>query len=258
MKLLLTSDWHLDAVTAGIPRVDEFDPYLRRVADAVREHSVDAVGVLGDIFDPGKMNGPEMTTRLLDAAKVLDASGAKWVLWIAGNHDVVESSQGWTTLTPLDRALGGGFLRGSGTHHRVFEYPQTLKLGGFAVLALPYVARAAAAPHDMAEAIEKAKTLRDQGIPLIVLGHMMVPGAIMGSESHEMARGRDVDMPLDHLAELTPALVANGHYHRAQTVKGPGGIRVVIPGSPHRFTFGERHDADKGFVILDLPGVRNA
>jgi len=70
-----------------------------------------------------------------------------------------------------------------------------------------------------------------------------------------MARGRDVDMPLDHLAELDPVAVAAGHYHKAQTVKGPGGLRIVIPGSPHRFTFGERHDADKGFVVLDLPGI---
>ena len=257
MKLLITSDWHLDAVTAGIPRVGEFDLYLDQVVAASQEHDVDTIAVLGDYFDPGKMNGPEMTARLMEAALKLSGAGAKLLIWIAGNHDVVESSGGWTTITPLKLALEDGFARGTRHHHIVFERPKlaVFRLPGWALLALPYQARAAMIPEEMETALAAAKAERNLGVPLIVLGHMTVPGAILGSESHEMARGRDMDLPMDQLADLSPVIVANGHYHKAQTVKGPGGLRVVIPGSPHRFTFGERHDADKGFVILDIPEI---
>lgn len=256
MRMLLTSDWHMDAVTAGVPRIGEFEAYLTAVVEAVKARRVDIVAVLGDFFDPGKMNGPELTARLLMAAVKLSESGAQKVLWIAGNHDVVETSDGFTTISALAVAIQGGFLDRTGcARNYVWEKPGVRDFEGYGVLGLPYRARLAQKPGEMEEALEAAAKLKGEGAPLIVLGHMTVPGASLGSESAEMARGRDLDIPLTQLAELEPVLVANGHYHQAQTVAGPGGIRVVIPGSPHRFTFGERNDADKGFVVLDIPGV---
>lgn len=86
--------------------------------------------------------------------------------------------------------------------------------------------------------------------PVIVAAHMTVPGASLGSESKEMARGRDLDLPVDSIAALRPRYVFNGHYHRAQVVPGP--VPVIIPGSPWRVTFGEAGDIDKGFLVVEV------
>lgn len=259
MKILLTSDWHLDAVTAGVPRLGEFSEYIGKIVQAVRDHGVDTIAILGDYFDPGKMNGPEMTTVLFDTADRLGTSGADRVIWIAGNHDVIESPGGWTTISPLESAIGNGAFHDDCCKcavQTVFQRPQFMKpREGFGILALPYTARTLDVSDHLSGAIEAAEAYRKEGNPMIVLGHLSVPGAVQGSESKEMARGRDADIPFDSLANLSPALVANGHYHKAQIVKGPGGVEVVIPGSPHRFTFGERNDSEKGFMILDLPEV---
>lgn len=264
MKILLTSDWHLDAVTAGVPRLGEFSKYIGKIVQAVKEHDVDIIAVLGDYFDPGKMNGPELTSVIFDAADRLGGSGADRVIWIAGNHDVVESPGGWTTISPLDYAIDNGAFchgnEGKCAHHCVFQRPTFSRFTNdeFGVLALPYTSRSSNASEELSTALASAEEHRSAEKPVIVLGHLSVPGAVQGSESKEMARGRDSDLPFDSIAKLSPALVANGHYHKAQVVKGPGGIDVLIPGSPHRFTFGERNDSDKGFLIVDLPGVQNA
>ena len=249
MKVLATSDWHLDAVTAGVPRLREFGAYLSRVVAAVREEPIDLVLVLGDYFDPGRLNAHELTVRLMEAAAEL-AELAPTVM-IAGNHDVVESSGGWTTLSPLVVAarcgLGGGRLQ-------AFERPEAVEVAGVTVLALPYVARSVEMAQGYAGLRSRAfDRAAHAGGPLVVAGHLTVPGAIMGSETREMARGRDVDFPAGEVAALKPALVLNGHYHRPQVVRGP--VDVVVPGSPHRFTFGEGDADSRGFVVAEVRGA---
>lgn len=262
MKLLLTSDWHLDAVTAGVRRLGEFDAYLEAVIETIEEESIDHVFVLGDYFDPGTMRAHELTALLLEIAGRLAERPVANVVFIAGNHDVVESSEGWTTLSPLVTALKWGFCAGESARLHVMQLPGAIVLSNSAdgdpslvVLCLPYVSRAMQSKsgtggynvaYPMSDAAQLSEKLK---VPLVVLGHLTVPGAVLGSESKEMARGRDVDLP--RLAELNPALVANGHYHRCQIVKC-GGVDVVIPGSPMRFTFGERDDQQKGFTVVEI------
>lgn len=255
MKVLVTTDWHLDAVTAGIERLAEFPGYLEALLRAATEEVVDLVLFLGDAFDPGAMTGPRHTSVLIDAALRLHAAARLGSVWVAGNHDVVETSEGYTTLSPL--ATCSRLVPGL----HVAEVPTTIlwadpDRGKLAILALPYTARAVEMRQGFAgvwaAAFEQAAQLSGDGVPLVVAGHMTVPGAVLGSETREMSRGRDVDFPFDEVAELNPTLVLAGHYHKAQTVRGPGGVEVLIPGSPHRFTFGEREDAEKGFLLLEV------
>jgi predicted phosphodiesterase len=65
-----------------------------------------------------------------------------------------------------------------------------------------------------------------------------------------MSRGRDLDLPLARIAELRPALVVNGHYHKPQVVQ-TGGVEVVIPGSPLSFTTDDPA-AGKGYVVAEV------
>lgn len=256
MKLLVSSDWHMDAVTAGVTRSAELEPYFSALEEEIDAQDIDAVILAGDYFDPGGMRAHELTAALIRVVGRL-ARRVDHLVVIAGNHDVVETSEGWTTLSPLAAAVsafGGmgpcnvwvaerpGFrlLDPDVTH----EFSVQNRVG---VLALPYTARTVNATPDLNAAMEEAQGFEGK---LIVVGHMTVPGATLGSESKEMARGRDLDLPLESLADLRPRFIVNGHYHRAQVVRGA--VPVLIPGSPQRVTFGEAGDLDKGFLVLEV------
>jgi exonuclease SbcD len=249
LKFLLTSDWHLDAITAGIKRVEEFDLYFDRLRKSIVMNDIETVLILGDYFDPGTMRAHELTTRLMGIVEDIAGCGRP-VVMIAGNHDVVESSGGYTTISPLrflDPASNGGALVS------VVEKPTFLPVmftGTIGILCLPYVARAAYDPEDLNKAVGDAGRAVKAGKKIGVIGHMSVPGAAIGSETTDMPRGRDIDLPTNLIETLNPVFVANGHYHRAQVVKGK--VDVIVPGSPHRLTFGERDDENKGFTIIEV------
>mgnify|MGYP006921282924 CR=1 FL=1 len=253
MKILISSDWHLDAVTAGVPRISELETYLEALEAAIKEQHIDAVILGGDYFDPGGMRAHELTTLLIRAVARL-ARVVDHVIVIAGNHDVVETSEGWTTLSPLRAAVEFGHAMGNhvpivaerpGFHLLTHEFHHPNRVG---ILALPYTSRAVNASEDLRQALAHAKNF---GGKLVVIGHMTVPGAVLGSESKEMARGRDLELPIESLRELRPRYIFNGHYHRAQIVQG-GAVPVVIPGSPWRVTFGESNDLHKGFLVVEV------
>jgi len=76
-----------------------------------------------------------------------------------------------------------------------------------------------------------------------------------GEEANELQRGRDVAYPVDAIEALTkrlgvPAVLIQGHYHRAQTVTLKG-LEIHIPGSLARLTFNEEGHAP-GYLILEV------
>lgn len=244
MKLLVTGDLHMDTVTAGVRRLPEVEGFVEGVIEGIKRENVDLALFLGDYFNPGTMRSHELTTTLTKWAARIDELVTS--VWIAGNHDVVETSEGWTTISPL--------TLGSGKRARVVaEKPISVGILGsdglkwVTVLCLPYVARSAQTPNLHADAIEKTEAVG----PIVVVSHLTVPGAVMSSESTEMSRGRDTDFPVERVAKLKPALVFNGHYHRAQTVD-VGPFKIHCPGSPLRNNFGERNDRQKGYLIAEV------
>jgi hypothetical protein len=136
----------------------------------------------------------------------------------------------------------------------IFERPLTQRVNkAWAVLALPYVSRAhqSALPGWLDHAFKQAHEYSDDGLKLIVVAHLVIPGARISSESIEMARGQDQLFPFERVAALDPAIVFNGHYHAKQVVKSHG-LSLVIPGSPVRFTFGEAEEVEKGVVLAEV------
>jgi DNA repair exonuclease SbcCD nuclease subunit len=245
VKILLTSDWHLDAVTAGKPRLSEACEHIEELISVVEREEVDVVAFLGDAFDPGQMLGPVYGDVISRAAGRFARAARMGTIFIAGNHDVIETSEPRSTLSPLAGIqpwVDGLF---------VAERPCVHDVGDVRFLLLPYVSRAAtkASPDDLEIALARCSVKARSGKNLVVLSHMTIPGAVMGSESKELSRGRDLDLP--SLAELEPDLVANGHYHRHQVMRH-GGVDVVIPGSPLRLTFGEAGDRLKGYVVAEV------
>jgi DNA repair exonuclease SbcCD nuclease subunit len=258
VKLLVFSDIHLDAVTAGKPRRQEVVSFLRQVRDIAIAQKVHVVVFSGDAHDSGWLLDPLYTSELIDAFFCFHQE----LVVIPGNHDVLDTSELFdgepvSTLTPLRAAFR--FLHAHRHPVHVMERPSVRRIGfpaknhDWALLALPYVSRAHSKQNEewLDEAFAAAKKQVDAGAGLIVVGHLVVPGAAMGSESQEMAKGQDQLFPFERVAELKPRLVINGHYHARQVVKGSG-VEIVIPGSPLRFTFGEADEVAKGVTIVEL------
>lgn len=77
--------------------------------------------------------------------------------------------------------------------------------------------------------------------PQLIVGHLMIEGIAVGSETRDMPRGRDVFLPIDSLRDHFPdAKIVNGHYHDGQMYKG-----VHIPGALARFTVGEAQNTPR-------------
>lgn len=233
MKLVACSDLHLDAVTHGIRRFDEVANALMQTVDFAISQRADAWACLGDVCDPD--SGPVVfrCVEVLQRAVLKLWSNNIPSVLIAGNHDVVESSEGTTTLSPL-RAL-------SGYHDGIYvvERPRTFKVRGkFDVACFPFTAAALPyGPKEHAESIPEGA---------LVLSHLNLEGITPGSEVADMARGRDVFLPIDEVMARKPAAVLNGHIHKAQVYKG---VRVV--GAPARFTFGEESHVPT-FAVVDF------
>jgi DNA repair exonuclease SbcCD nuclease subunit len=239
----LSSDYHLDATTSGLDRFHDVSRALRSVVAATiiaKKKGEDVAFVFGgDLCDPD-------TTRAFRAiAEVVEI--ALWLrrhdipsVWIAGNHDTIESDRGATVLEPL-KVLSEEFAG-----IRVFETPGFVPFAdGTVVVALPHVARARA--YDPDEWIRTASVLESRRV--LVVGHLTVPGAERGSESDDFARGRDLVFPVEACRRRwgDRAILANGHYHRAQTTRDG----VHIPGSLARL----RHDEERhepGYLVIKV------
>lgn len=237
MKILITSDWHLDAVTAGVSRFADLSQAVDWTVQVATEHKVALYTFLGDLCDPDANRAPACVAKAINTAQVLMARGIA-SRWLVGNHDVIEDGSGTSTMEPIEAA--GHALR-KAPMHELF----TFTVGKTLLVWLPYVPKVAA--YDPVEFIRSCPTDVDR---VLVFGHLNVPGIIPASETHDMPRGREVWMPTETIREHWngKAVLLNGHYHSSTSGKKVG---VVIPGTLQRLTFGEQ-DNVVGCFIVDL------
>lgn len=244
-SIVCVSDLHLDHSTHGVSRFDEVVRVVFASTSRAVEERAAAWMFLGDACDPD--SGPivfKCVEVLVEAARRLCHAGIPSV-FLAGNHDVVAVSDLRTTLTPL-RALWGPF---GGDLVHVFEEPGCAKIPGLPkIVAFPFVAPSHAYdPEEWARA--QVQVSRES---TMTIEHLHVPGVQPGEETKEIPRGREVVFPGAATAKAVMRL--GGHYHRGQTVDlGDGGPPLVICGSPIRFTFGEEHNEENGFMIVRVP-----
>lgn len=235
MKLVVTSDWHVDHITNGVRREAE----IHRAALKVLEHTLELketheVGFmfLGDLCDPDSGREVAAASGLIVAMALTLRDREIPALWLVGNHDVIEDGSGITTLQALPND------RTSFAHH-----PGRFKFGSKIVLALPFT--------PTSHTYDPAKVVRETGGAYdIVVGHLSIPGMHPGEETTEMPRGRDVLFPI---AETEGKLRLNGHYHKQQSFVPKGSTTPIhIPGSLARLTFGEE-DHTPSFLVVDVP-----
>lgn len=239
MKILVTSDWHPDHVTHGVPRLDDVSEAAWVTVEHAKSAKVDAYLFTGDLCDPDAGGVTFRCVELaIEVAMALHEVGIPSV-WIAGNHDVIEDGSGSTTLAPLKG------LRLDDVS--VCEHPEYVMLPDLDLVALPFTA--SSHTYDPAWALEQAATARkgaERTRPVMIAAHLAVPGVVPGEETTDMPRGRDVVFPIAAAKRLFPdAVLVNGHYHRRQT----SADGVVIPGSLCRLTFNEEQNAPCFLVV---------
>lgn len=254
MRMLVTGDWHLDRITVGIDRFEELERAVQATVAVAIDRRCQLYVFVGDAMDPdaGSASWRAIELMLTTALALEEADITS--LWIAGNHDVIEDGKGTTTLTPM-RALA----RSCDTVY-VAERPVRVKLHGVDFFCFPFLATSIlerekagmAALYAQMDALKKSSDVA-------VLGHLSVPGVEPGEEHHEMPRG-DMEragrvFPVEHCDSKW--FLANGHYHRRQLAIPKPGLRVHIPGSLARLSFGEQA-ANPSFLVVDIGGSHGA
>lgn len=247
MKILVTSDWHLDASTAGFDRFYDISDAVDETVQAARDEKVDLYVFLGDLCDPDANRAPRCVAKAIDVARELALESNIRSRWLVGNHDVIEDGSGTSTLTPLEAAFGELSVRGFDPMVRVISHPRGETIDDVTFIWLPYVPRCAS--YDASAVVREmtfVKGISEEQRHVVVAGHLSIRGQVPGSETQEMGRGRDLWFPVDAVAARWPrAVLMNGHYHRAQQAP------IVIPGSLARLTFGEETHTP-GFMIVEV------
>ena len=239
MKIVATGDWHLDRVTAGVERFDEICQSIEEVLAYVEGQRPDLFVFLGDLCNPDTARAWAASAASIRVAKFIAERNVPQ-MWLVGNHDVADDGRGSSTLSPLAEAATN--LAGC----IVAEVPQLVGYFDVGVLALPYVSRARL--YDPVDVVAKLEVRHARHV---VLSHPCLEAARQGSESAEMARGREMYLPAEKLKQRLPGLVAlNGHYHERQEVNEHG-LMVHCAGSLARLDRGERGHVP-AFLVVEV------
>lgn len=238
IKMVVTSDWHFDAVTAGYPRIDEITDALIQSVETGRKHAIDYYIMLGDLCNPNNARSYKAIATAIDRLDYLYPHAM--VMFITGNHDVIEDGSGDHVMLPIE--VCGDYTVFSKPEIRVVS-PGTKR--AMNVVALPFTP--SSHDYDPTDFIMNNLNNLDSNNKTVVLSHLNIEGIGPGSETENMPRGRDVFLPLEIIKEYIPdAVILNGHYHKQQTYCG-----VHIPGSLVRLTFGEANNKP-GFLLLEM------
>jgi exonuclease SbcD len=269
LKFLHFADAHIDMANygrhdpqTGLPvRVMDFLKSLDAIVDAAIDEKVSLVLFAGDAY---RDRSPAPTFQREWDRRIMRLSRANIpTLLLVGNHD----------LSPaLGRAHAIEEFATLGVPHvHVLDRPAFLgpeQLGKpVQVLALPWVTRSGlvaaqdlniADPRQVAEALEERLTAlvqhwlerADPALPIILLAHASVQGAVYGGERTVMLGG-DLVLPGSLVKDPRLDYVALGHIHKPQNLNEGAHPPVIYPGSIERVDFGEAGD-DKFFIIGKL------
>jgi len=266
MRLLHTSDWHLGIALGGYLREQEHRRFLAWLLDTLRNQSVDALLITGDIFDAA--NPPAAAQRLYYdfLAGCHAALPALDIVIIGGNHDSAGRLDAPAELLNRFRVhVVGGFASqsdGKPNFERMLV-PLTDAKGDVAAwcVAVPFLR-----PSDVrlaedfrqgaqvlyAQLFEDARQRRQPGQAIIATGHAFMVGGQVSDTERPIECGGLYALPPDIFPEDV-AYVALGHLHRAQCVANHPNVRYS--GSPLPLSFAERDYAHQ-VVLIELEGER--
>jgi len=264
VKLLHTGDWHLGKRLHGLDRREEARAALREVTEIGRAHDVDAVLVAGDLLNRRHLDA----VALGDCLAVLEGLAQLGPVLVAvGNHDDPDL---WNALRPYLLARGihiAGRVQAAGDavvsvetrsgllHAALMPWPEPARLrtelGTSAQLSkATYADLCRAVLDDYAQELRDRRQ-RDGGAAVLV-GHLMVDGAVAGGGEREMTMGITYAVS-PHALPTDLDYVALGHVHRPQAIRSGGAARYA--GSPLALDFSEDNHA-KSACVVEIAGQR--
>ncbi len=270
IRLLHFADAHIDMANygrhdpqTGLPlRVLDFLKSLDTIVDTAITEKVDLVLFSGDAY---KDRSPAPTFQREWGRRIMRLSQAGIpTLLLTGNHDLSPAIGRAHAIQEFDTLQV--------PHVRVLDKPCLLTADDLGlpvqVIALPWVSRSGLVAAlglngmDLSEVytqIEERLTALvqdtwlgqvDPSLPVILMAHASVQGALYGSERTVML-GADLVLPGSLVKDPRLDYVALGHIHKPQNLNENAHPPVIYPGSIERVDFGEAGD-DKYFVIAEV------
>lgn len=273
MKILHTSDWHIGSALYGRKRYDESKQFLHWLVETIKNCSIEALLVAGDIFDTST---PSNTAQELYYRFLNEVSGTncRHIIVTGGNHDS-------PSFLDAPKALLKAFnvhVVGSAEQKSEDEV-LVLKDGDsnpkLIVCAVPFLRDRDVRQSNEGESYQDKENRLVEGIishyqkvyeetckqrnnlgkslPIIGMGHLFIAGSSIYKRSGETNGERDLyvgslgQVPADRLPPFD--YFALGHLHIPQKVAGSETIRYS--GSPMAMNFDEIHQ-QKSVVIVDI------
>lgn len=270
MKLLHTSDWHLGRSFHGVGMLDAQRNFIEQLLAVVREQSVDAVLIAGDVYDRA-LPGLDVVKLLDDALVRITDAGAKVVL-TSGNHD-----------SAIRLGFASRLLERGGVHVRTrvedLDSPILFPIEGngvsglnpgapvLAVYGIPYLeprlvaerlGTQTASHFDVTQAaaqlIREDITRRSETGPVhsVVLAHTFASGGITSDSERDLSIGGLGAVPLDLFDGF--GYTALGHLHGRQELSE----HVRYSGSPLAYSFSEaKHRKGAWLIDVGVDGVKS-
>lgn len=248
MKILHTADWHIGKIIYGEYMLDDQRYILSQLLNYLKEESVDALVISGDLFD--RAVPPAEAINLLNEtlSKIVLEFRIPTII-ISGNHDSAER------LEFLNGILSGMDLHIEGVlKDEVKKVTYTDEYGLVNFFLLPYVDFFKARDlfgmnfKNKTEVISKfiEKMSIDENERNILVAHEYV----LGGEESESERV----LSIGGSEYIEPSIfevfdyVALGHLHRPQNILSQ---KICYPGSLLKYSFSESYH-EKGMNIVDF------
>ena len=273
MKILHTSDWHIGSTLYGRKRYKESEQFLHWLVETIKNQSIEALLVAGDIFDTSTPSNTaqELYYRFLNE---VSRTTCHHVIVTGGNHDS-------PSFLDAPKALLKAFnvyVVGSAAEREedeVFVLKDADNNPEAIVCAVPFLRDRDVRQSSEGESYRDKENRLVEGIishyqkvyeeackernelgkslPIIGIGHLFIAGSSIYKRSGETNGERDLyvgslgQVPADRLPPFD--YFALGHLHIPQKVAGSETIRYS--GSPMAMNFDEIHQ-QKSVVIVDI------
>lgn len=269
MRILHFADAHIDMVTQGrhdsatglAVRTIDFLKSLDTIVDTAIEEQVDLVIFAGDAY---KDRTPVPTFQREWGRRIARLAQANVrTLLLVGNHDLSPAAGRAHALQEFE-TLSVPFVRVASKP--AFLKPDDLGLP-LQIVTLPWVNRSSFMANNDLSSVEMNEVYTaiegrlsdivknwlneaDPSLPIILVAHASVEGAVYGGERTVML-GNDLVLSGSLVRDPRWSYVALGHIHKAQDVNKGSQPPVIYPGSIERVDFGEAAD-DKFFVVTTI------
>ena len=272
MKILHTSDWHLNDRLGQIKRQEDIEARLIEIAGYLEEHQVDVMIVAGDLLSTYNRI-EEVKTAISQVHKIFKPFLLKGgtILTISGNHDREDYFRllrfAGDLTSPINPNQSGA--RPNGRLYFVSDPAYLLledKLGQqvqFVLMPYPTPTRYLKDEKTRFGSIDEKNRLLHQAmieriykmqnrhikpnLPSVLVGHAHVRGNTIHN-TYKVTEKEDVIFDVNDIP-TNWAYAAFGHIHKPQALAGTNHIRYS--GSIERMDKGEKDDA-KSVVLVEI------